>query len=158
MQGTPPRDRMGSAPGSRGMMHGRRDRPRAVSHPDPREWSPPYREAGLRGPIAVQDDCFRPHPSPVPTPDASTISPLSPIDVAPPGDEPRLVSSPWLPAFLVAQDLQPPDQPGQLAILQQVARCRPRMAQEVAAGRMGDDQQPARGQLGREGFEERAPE
>ena len=62
------------------------------------------------------------------------------------------------PALIIPEDLQPSDQVGQLAGPQQMLRPRPGMAFEVGEGRMGDDQQPARGQRGRDGGEERAPQ
>src|SRR5512135_829307 len=62
----------------------------------------------------------------------------------PPREEPRVVPSTLEPALLVAEDVEPDDEAGKLAVLQEVVRPGTREPLQVGSGRVLEDQQAPR--------------
>src|SRR4051794_4067868 len=75
-----------------------------------------------------------------------------------PGNEPRLVAAFVQPALLVIKNLQPSDQAGQLAVIQEVTRTGAIEPLQVGTGRLADDEQPVWSQRRGVGIEKRTPE
>src|SRR5215213_9421724 len=74
------------------------------------------------------------------------------------GDQPRLVPAPCRPAFLVAEDFQPRDQAGELAVLKEEPRARARVTFKIRSRGMSNHQDSTRHQRRDEDLEERPPQ